>query len=151
MNRGWYFIIVLTCFLLGMTTTAQERRKDYRGEIFVQLEILDLKDGLPGASSKSTSSVGGPFGLDTTREKDTSGKQVYFRTIDGRSRWVQRNEIEITLEINENGKKRTETIRLNNFEPKTLVLREDRAFGWRELLRAIPIWDPNPGVGQLAQ
>ena len=88
----------------------------------------------------STSPVGGRFGLDTTMEKDPSGKQVYLRAIDGRSQWVQTNAIELTLEINENGKKRIDKIRLDNFEPKTLVLREDPASGWRELLRVIPVW-----------
>jgi hypothetical protein len=143
MNRQWKSIIALACFLFGVgTTTAQENTRDHRNDIFVQLEILDMHDGLPGAGSKRISPVGGPFGLNTTRETDMSGKQVYFRTIDGRSGWGQSNEIEVTLEINENGEKRTETIWLDNFEPKTLILREDQALGWRELLRVIPVWDP---------
>jgi hypothetical protein len=141
MNRKWCFIMVLTCFYFGArNTTAQEPKKDNRDTVFVQLEILDLNDGLPGASSMSTSPVGGRFGLDTTTEKDPSGKQVYLRAIDGRSQWVQTNAIELTLEINENGKKRIDKIRLDNIEPKTLVLREDPASGWRELLRVIPVW-----------
>jgi hypothetical protein len=83
--------------------TPQERKKDYRGAVFAQLEVFEMKDGLPGASSKSTSPVGGLFRLDATREKDTSGKQACFRTIDGRSRWLQTNTIEVALDINENG------------------------------------------------
>lgn len=144
MNRQWNAVIALACFAFGVgDTTAQQRTKVHRDDIFVQLEILDMNDGLPGAGGVSSSAVGGSFGLDSTKEKDRSGKQVYFRTIDGRSRWVESNAIEVTLEINENGKKRTETIRLNNFEPKTLVLRENRTLGWRELLRLIPIFEPN--------
>jgi hypothetical protein len=135
-------------FSFGVTT-AQER-KDNRSDVLVQMEILDLQNGLPGTGSKSTSPVGGLFGLDTTREKDPSGKQLYFRTIDGQSRWVEDNGIEITLKINENGTKRTETIHLSNFEPKTLVLRENRALGRRELLRLIPVFEPNQPSSHLA-
>lgn len=71
------------------------------------------------------------------------GKLLYLRTIDGRSRWLPDNPIEITLEISENGAKRTETMRLENFEPKTVLLRENRGLGWRELLRLIPVYEPN--------
>jgi len=49
---------------------------------------------------------------------------------------------QLKLDINENGAKRTET-RLENFEPKTVLLRENRALGWRELLRLIPVFGPN--------
>jgi len=49
----------------------------------------------------------------------------------------------VKLDIKENGAKRTETIRLENFEPKTVLLRENRAVGWRELLRLIPVFEPN--------
>jgi hypothetical protein len=96
------------------------------------------------------SRVGGSFGKDTTREKDPSGKLVYFRTVDGQSHWVERNGIEVTLKINENGTKRTETIQLYNFEPKTLALRENRSLGPRELLRVIPVWDPKPAASRMA-
>jgi hypothetical protein len=143
MKRLLNCTIVLACLMFGLGVTTAQERKDYRNDVLVQLEILDMTNGLPGAASKSTCLVGGLFGRDTTKEKDPSGKQIYFRTIDGQSRWVEDNAIEITLEINENGTKRTEMIHLSNFEPKTLVLRENRALGWRELLRLIPVFEPN--------
>jgi hypothetical protein len=151
MNRQRNWPIALVCFMFSFGVTTAQERKDNRSDVLVQMEILDLQNGLPGTGSKSTSPVGGLFGVDTTREKDPSGKQLYFRTIDGRSRWVQNNGIEVTLEIDENGTKRTETVRLNDFEPKTLVLREDRALGRRELLRLIPVWDPKTVLSSTAK
>jgi hypothetical protein len=151
MNRQWNWPIALAFFMFSLGVTTAHERKDNRNDILVQMEILDLQNGLPGEGSKSTCAVGGPFGIDTTREKDPSGKQIYFRTVDGRSRWVTNNGIEVTLKINENGAKRTETVQLNDFEPKTLVLREDRALGRRELLRLIPVWEPQPVPSAAAQ
>jgi hypothetical protein len=143
MKRQWNWTIALACLMFGLGVTTAQERKDYRNDVLVQLEILDMTNGLPGGASKSTCLVGGSFGRDTTTEKDPSGKQIYFRTIDGQSRWVENNGIEVTLKINENGTKRIETIHLSNFEPKTLVLRENRALGRRELLRLIPVFEPN--------
>jgi hypothetical protein len=150
MKQQWSWTIALACLMFGLGVTTAQERKDYRNDILVQLEILDITNGLPGDGSKSTCQVGVSFGRDTTTEKDPSGKQIYFRTIDGQSRWVENNEIEVTLKINENGTKRVETIRLENFEPKTLVLRENRALGWRELLRLIPVFGPNESSSHVA-
>lgn len=143
MKRQWNWAIALTCLMFGLGVTTAQERKDNRNGVLVQMEILNLQNGLPGEESKSTCAVGGSFGRDTTTEKDPSGKQIYFRTIDGQSRWVENNGIEVTFKISENGTKRIKTIHLNNFEPKTFVLRENRALGWRELLRLIPVFEPN--------
>lgn len=141
-QRNW--IAVLACALLTVSVTpAQEKKEDPRKNVLVQLEVLDLNDGLPGARSSSIVVVGGRFGKETTTEKDKSGKLLYLRTIDGQCQWLAGNAIEVTLEIAENGIKRTESIRLENFEPKTLVLRENRALGWREVVRLIPVFEPN--------
>jgi hypothetical protein len=166
MKRLLNCTIALACLMFGLGVTTAQERKDHRNDgsentvdgssalarqyVLVQLEILDMTNGLPGAASKSTCLVGGSFGRDTTKEKDPSGKQIYFRTIDGQSRWVEDNAIEITLKINENGTKRTEAIHLIKFEPKTLVLRENRALGWRELLRLIPVFEPNQTSSHMA-
>ena len=143
MKRQWNWTIALACLMFGLGVTTAQERKDYRNHVLVQLEILDMTNGLPGGASKSTCLVGGSLGRDTTTENDPSGKQIYIRTIDGQSRWVENNGIEVTLKINENSTKRIETIHLSNFEPKTLVLRENRALGRRELLRLIPVFEPN--------
>ena len=150
MRRLLNCIIALAYLMFGVGVTTAQKRKDYRNDVFVQLEILDMTNGLPGAASKSTCLVGGAFGRDTRKEKDPSGKQIYVGTIDGQSRWVEDNAIEITLNIDENGTKRTETIHLSNFEPKTLVLRENRALVWRELLRLTPVFEPNQPSSQSA-
>ena len=110
MKRQWNWTIALACLMFGLGVTTAQGRNDYRSHVLVQLEILDMTNGLPGGASKSTCLVGGSFGRDTTKEKDPSGKQIYFRTIDGQSRWVENNGIEVTLKINENGTKRIETI-----------------------------------------
>ena len=150
MKRQWNWTIALACLMFGLGVTTAQERNDNRSHVLVQLEILDMTNGLPGGASKSTCLVGGSFGRETTKEKDPSGKQIYLRTIDGQSRWVENNGIEVTLEINENGTKRVETIHLNNFEPKTFVLRENRALGQRELLRLIPVFEPNEPSSHVA-
>jgi hypothetical protein len=128
-------------------TTAQEKKSDSHENVLVRLEILDLTNGLPGASSGSIVAVGGSFGKDRTTVRDRQGKLLYMRTIDGQCRWLPGNAIEVTLDITENGVKRSERIRLENFEPKTLLLRENRELGWREVLRLIPVFEP-PGQAQ---
>jgi hypothetical protein len=143
MNPHTNWTAALACFLLAASaTTAQEKKSDSHENVLVQLEVLDLTDGLPGASSNSRVPVGGRFGKETTTEKDSRGKLLYMRTIDGQCRWLAGNAIEVSLEISENDVKRTERIRLENFEPKTIVLREDPALGWREVLRLIPVFAP---------
>lgn len=143
MKWRWNWLIALTCLIFGLGVTTAQERKDNRNDVVVQMEILYLQNGLPAGGSKSTFAVGGSFGRDTTTVKEPSGKQIYFRTIDGQSRWVENNKIAVTLKISENGTKRIKTIQLNNFEPKTLVLRENRPAGWRELLHLIPVFEPN--------
>jgi hypothetical protein len=137
--------------MAGGATIAQDKEDDPHSRVKVKLEVLTLHDGLPGGGGVSLFSVGGRLGKQTSMRKDSSRKVVYARTIEGQSRWLPDNAIEITLEITENDVKRTETILLEGFEPKTLVLREDPAHGRRELLRLIPVSgslepDKYPGV-----
>ena len=136
--------VVLLLLTTAGATTAQEEKNDPHGRVQVRLEVLNLYDGLPGGGPTSVSliSVGGRLGKQTTLRKDGSGKTVYARTIEGQSRWLPGNAIEIMLEITENDVKRTETILLEGFEPKALVLRENPARGTRELLRLIPVSRP---------
>ena len=141
-RKSWPVVVLL--LMTGGATTAQEKEDDPHGRVKVKLEVLTLYEGLPGGgASGSLISVGGLLGKETTTRKDSSGKVVYVRTIEGQSRWLPGNAIEITLEITENDIKRTETI-LEGFEPKTLVLREDPAHGRRELLRIIPVAGTDP-------
>ncbi|HEX8882853.1 MAG TPA: hypothetical protein VF749_22580, partial [Candidatus Acidoferrum sp.] len=94
----------------------------------VNLELLTLRDGLPKTGIADAFPVGGGIDL------------LFHTHIEGKSRWRPNNAIEVTLKITENDDtKRTETILLEGFEPKTLVLREDPASGRRELLRLIPV------------
>jgi hypothetical protein len=76
MKRLLNCTIALACLMFGLGFTTVQERKDYRNDVLVQLEILDMTNGLPGAASKSTCLVGGSFGRDTTKEKDPSGKQT---------------------------------------------------------------------------
>jgi hypothetical protein len=115
MHRGTGFVCLL---FAANVATAQEENDSHRN-IRVQVEVLNLYHGLSeGAWGSSVVPVGIHFGNDTTTEKDSSGKVVYLRTITGQSRWLPDNAIEMTLEINENGVNRTETIRLENLEPR---------------------------------
>jgi hypothetical protein len=140
-QKNW--IAAFAWLFLAVTVTTAQREQDSHGNVVVKMEVLDLNNGLPGAGTNSVAAVGARFGKETTTEKDKSGKLLYLRTIDGQSRWLPDNAIEVKLDIKENGAKRTETIRLENFEPKTVLLRENRAVGWRELLRLIPVFEPN--------
>ena len=143
--------IVVLFLMTGGATVAQEKEDDAHSRVKVKLEMLTLHDGLPGGiGSGDLFSVGGNLGKQTSMRKDSSGKVVYARTIEGQSRWLPDNAIEITLEITENDVKRTERIRLEGFEPKTLMLREDPAHGRRELLRLIPVsgsLEPDKSLG----
>jgi hypothetical protein len=150
MNRHRNWIVVATSLLFAVSLTTAQDEKDSRSNVFVQMEVLDMNNGLPGARSWSVAPVGGRFGKETSTERDSAGKLLYSRTFDGQSRWLQDNVIEIRLEITENGAKRTETIQLKNFEPKILVLRENKARGWCELLRLMPVFDPRPSPAQAA-
>ena len=149
MNQQRNWVAALACLLLAASvTTAQEKKNDSssasrstvsRENVLVQLQVLNLQDGLPGLSSYNVAAVGTNFGPTVTTEKDASGKLPYSRTINAQSQWLPGNAIEVTLEITENSIKRTETIRLENFAPKTLVLRENPTLGSREILRLIPV------------
>jgi hypothetical protein len=149
MNPQRNCVAALACLLLAAgVTTAQEKKNDSssasrstasRESVLVQLQVLDLQDGLPGLFSFNVAAVGANFGPTVTIDKDPSGKLLYSRTINAQSRWLPDNAIEVTLEITENSIKRTETIRLENFSPKTLVLRENPALNSREILRLIPV------------
>jgi hypothetical protein len=121
---------------LGSGCYNSTRKKDdsQKNSVWVQLELLDLQDGLPGLSSWCIAAVGTNLGVTISTEKD-------FRTVNGQNRWLPDNSIEVTLEINENGIKHSERIRLENFAPKTLVLRENPALGSREVLRLMPVID----------
>ena len=128
----------------AFTASQEKEEEDPHSRVQVKLDLLILHDGLPGGAGGGGSfAVGGNIGKATTARKDSSGK-VIVRTIEGQSRWLPDNAIEITLDITENDVKRTETILLEGFEPKTLVLSEDPAHGRRELLRLIPVFGPNP-------
>jgi hypothetical protein len=135
--RNW--VAALACLLLAAGVTTAQEKTVSRKNVLVQLQVLNLQDGLPGLSSFSTAAVGTNFGPTVSTEKDKSGKRLYSRTINAQTRWLPDNAIEVTLEITENGIKRTETIRLEDFVPKTLVLREKPALGSREILRLIPV------------
>ena len=143
MNLPRTWTAALVSFFLATSFATGQEKDDSQKNVRVKLEALNLYDGLPSAGTNTLAFVGMRFGKDTTTEKDKSGKLLYLRTIDGRSRWLPDNAIEITLEISENGAKRTETMRLENFEPKTVLLRENRELGWREVLRLIPVYEPN--------
>jgi hypothetical protein len=149
MNQRRNWVAALACLLLAASvTTAQEKKNDSssvsrstasRENVLVQLQVLNLQDGLPGLFSYNVAAVGTNFGPTVTTEKDASGNLLYSRTINAQSRWLPGNAIEVTLEITENNIKRTETIRLENFAPMTRVLRENPALGSREILRLIPV------------
>lgn len=118
---GWIFLAVAVA-------TSQEKEDDSHNGVGVNLEVLTLCDGLPGAGVASAFPVGGGINV------------IYHRHIEGHSRWLPNNAIEVTLKITEiDNTKRTETILLESFEPKTLVLREDPERGRRDLLRLIPV------------
>lgn len=151
MNPRKIWLAVVLLLMTGGATTAQEKEDDPRSRVQVKLELLTMRDGLPGgAGGGALFSVGSSLGKQMRTVKDSSGKLVYVRTIEGKSRWLPGNAIEITLEITENDAKRTETILLDGFEPKTLVLREDPAHSRRELLRLIPVSGTDPCLAHSA-
>ena len=62
---------------------------DPHGSMQVKLEVLNLYDGLPGGpASSSLISVGHHLGRQTSVRKDSSGKVVYLRTVEGQIRWA---------------------------------------------------------------
>lgn len=144
MNPRKIWPVVVLLLMTGGATTAQEKEDDPHGRVKVKLEVLTLYNGLPGGWGGSLFSVGDRLGKQTSMRKDSSGKVVYRRTIEGQSRWLPDNAIEITLETTENDVKRNERILLEGFEPKTLVLREDPTHSTRELLRLIPVFSIEP-------
>ena len=142
-------IVALACTFLMAGTARAQQITDSQKNVYVQLETLELNNGLPGAEGISVVGVGGSFGTDTTTERDRFGKLLYVRNIKGESRWLAHNVIEVKFNITENGVRRTERIRVKNFEPNVLVLREDRSRAWRELLRIIPVFkldQSSPGI-----
>lgn len=139
-QRNW--VAVFMCFFLAGVAMAQE--EDRRSETYLQVDHLHLHDGLPeGGWGVAMVRIGGPLGKDLTTEKDMSGQVIYARTMTGQTGWLPGNAIEVTLEINENGVERTESVRLENFESKAIVLRKGPAWNSIELLRFIPIFSPN--------
>jgi len=115
--------------LTAVVTTAQEQQANsFKNFVRIQFDVIQLHDGLPGASGQSVYAVG-------------TNLQVAMSppTIVANSRWLQDNAIEVILEITENRTTRTETVRLENFAPKTLVLSENSALGLRKILRLIPV------------
>jgi thiol-disulfide isomerase/thioredoxin len=115
--------------LAAIATTAQEKKADsFKNSVRIQFDVLHLRNGLPVLSGQSVAAVG------TNLEVAISPP-----TINAKSRWLPDNAIEVTLEITENSIVRTETIRLEDFAPKTLVLGEDSALGLRKILRLIPV------------
>ena len=126
-HRKW--IAAIGCMFLAVAVAAsQEKKDDSHSGVGVKLEVLTLCDGLPEHGVANVSSVGDRV------------KVVYLRIIESQSRWLLNNTIEVTLKITEiDDAKRTETILLDGFEPKTLILHEDPARGRRELLRLIPV------------
>jgi hypothetical protein len=143
MNSQRNRIAVFVCLFLAVSVTMAQD-EDRRSKVFLQVDTLHLYDGLPGGVWGSAMvRVGGRLDKNTTTEKDESGNVVYLRTLTGQTRWLPDNAIEVTLAISENGAERTETVRLENFEPKTIVLRKDAAMNSVELLRFIPVFKPN--------
>lgn len=142
--------VVVSLLMAWRGTTAQEKKDDPHSRVLVRVEVLNLYDGLPGTGSGTVNAVGARLGKQGSIERDGSGNVVYDRTIEGESQWLPGNAIKINREITENDVKRTETILLEGFEPKTLVLREDSARGTRELLRLIPVFGSDPCLAHSA-
>lgn len=142
-QRNW--VAVCVCFFLAVSVAmAREREEDRRSETYLQVDRVHLHNGLPGGAwDVGIVRVGGPLAKDRTTEKDKSGQVIYTRTMTGQTRWLPDNAIEVMLEINENGVERTESVRLENFEPKAIVLRKDPSRNSIELLRFIPIFNTN--------
>ena len=150
-HRNW--IAVIGCMFLAVAVATSQVRLSIRSQaqegdphsivrdnmVQVRVEVLALHDGLPEGGTSSSNLVGRRLGRQSI-QKDDSGNAVYDMTIDGESQWLPGNVIKVTLEITENDIKRTETLVLEGFEPKTLVLNEDPADDRRELLRVIPVF-----------
>ena len=132
MNLHTKCIAAIGCMFLPVAVaTSQEKKDDSHNGVGVNLEVLTLCNGLPSGGVANAFSVGS--GIEV----------VYLRIIEVQSRWRPKNAIEVTLKITEiDDAKRTETILLEGFEPKTLVLHEDPARGTRELLRLMPVFGP---------
>lgn len=126
-HRKW--IAAIGCMFLAVAVaTSQQKEDDSHNGVGVNLEVLTLCDGLPKDGITDAFPVGGGVNV------------IDRRHIEGKSRWLPNNAIEVTLKITENDDtKRNETILLEGFEPKTLVLREDPEHGRRDLLRLIPV------------
>ena len=126
-HRKW--IAALGCILLAVAVaTSQEKKEAPRTGVGVKLDVLTLRDGLPRFGTSIAFPVGSGFDV------------VCLGRTEGQSRWLPHNAIEITLKFTGlDNAKRTETIVLEGFEPKTLVLHDDPANGRREMLRLIPV------------
>jgi len=129
--RGNRVAALICLFLAAIVTTAQEKEADsFKNLVRIQFDVLHLQNGLPVLFGQNVASVGTNLKV-----------AIWPPTILAKSRWLPDNAIEVTLEITENSIMRTETIRLENFAPKTLVLGEDSALGLRKILRLIPVID----------
>lgn len=143
-RRNW-ILIPICLFFAGSVARGQgekDSHKDFQiqaeKKVQIQIEEFMLHQGLPGGEwNRRLVSVGRPFGMGRTSEQDRSGKRIYVRTITGQSQWLPDNGIEVTVNIDENGVKRTETIRLQGFQPKTILLRR-LSRNRREELRLVP-------------
>jgi thiol-disulfide isomerase/thioredoxin len=130
LRRKWVAALVYL-FLAAAVTTAQGKKANpFKNLVLIQFDVLQLHEGLPVVSGQSVGAVGTDLKV-----------AISPPTIHAKSRWLPDNAIEVTLEITENSIMRTETIRLENFAPKTLVLGEDSALGLRKILRLIPVID----------
>jgi thiol-disulfide isomerase/thioredoxin len=128
LRRKWVAALVYL-FLAAAVTTAQGKKANpFKNSVLIQFDVLHLQEGLPVVSGQSVGAVGTDLKV-----------AISPPTIHAKSRWLPDNAIEMTLEITENGIMRTETIRLENFAPKTVVLGEDSALGLRKILRLIPV------------
>jgi len=130
MNLRVNWVAAVVCLLLAaMVTTAQEEKADsFKNSVRIQFDVLDLRNGLPVFFGQSVYAVG------TSLKVAISPPTIYAK-----SRWLPDNAIEVTVEITENSIMRSETIRLENFAPKTLVLGEDSAHGVRKILRLVTV------------
>ncbi len=135
-RRNW-ILIPICLFFAGSVARGQGEKAPHKN-FQIQIEKFMLHQGLPGGEwSRTVVPVGRPFGVGRTTEQDKSGKVIYVRTITGQSQWLPDNGIEVTVNIDENGVKRTETVRLQGFQPKTILLRKFSR-NRREELRLIP-------------
>lgn len=138
MTPRYNWVVIPIALFFGSGITRAQERRVFSRNVQLQIERFMLHQGLPGGEwDRRLVSVGKSFGAGKTTVQDKSGKVLYVRVITGQSRWLPDNGIEVALNIDENGVKHTETIRLEDFQPKTILLRE-LPRNRREELRLIP-------------